>query len=512
MVKLGTNTGGIGVFALISGLLLGALVTVVALPRRAPETVVRGGGAVETFDGSAGSSAGPSGATDVDGATSEQVMGAPGGGAGGTDAAAGGSGGAAVAPGSQGAQPGGASGATGGGAAAAPAGPVRGVTADSVKIGIAYPDLAALRALGPGYDNGDVPKQWRAIAERWKREGTVPIAGRDIELVFRSYQVLEPSAQRAACAGFIQDDEVFAVVGVAFFQVGSECVAREFQTPMLTSDGPTETVFSRSGGNLFSLYLSQDSIVRNWARFAADEGLVRGKKVGIYHHTGGHDPEMAALLKGRLESLGAGEVLTASTDQTISGPSDTTAAQRFKTSGVATVFLLTAKQGFMRQAEAQLYNPDYVESDYLFGTGDSVHSSSPPEQMDGTLGVTVTYNGWAAAGMPQPPKQQACIDNYRQVTGEEPNEAGSAEYNYILLSCDFAQMLEAALGAAGTDLNPASFLRAIEAVRTTDTAQVGGLAFSPQRHWGADRLRKVQWKAGCRCWHAIGDFFPLPVP
>lgn len=499
-------------FALIGGLLIGALLTAVALPRRAPETIVSGFGPGQTAgleDGATAEGAGVD--SDGDGVVDDAGTGGGDGTSTGTSASGGAGGVATVGGGGAGGGgPAGPGASSGGGGAAA--GDVRGVTDDSVTIGVAFPNLDALRALGPAYDNGDVPKQWRAIAERWKRDGVVPIGGRDVEFVFRDYQVLEPADQRSACAGFVKDDEVFAVVGVAFFQVGSECVSREFSTPMITSDGPTETVFARSGGNLFSLYLSQDSIIRNWAQFARNEGLVAGKKVGIYHHTGGIDPEMSALLKKRLQALGAKEVLTASTDQTLSGPGDAVAAQRFKTANVTTVFLLTAKAGFMQQAEAQLYNPTYVESDYLFGTGDSVHSTSPPNQMDKTLGITATYNGWFAAGLAQPPRQKACIDNYRNVTGEEPNEPGSAEYNYILLSCDFAQVLEHALRTADRNLTPGRFKAAIEGFKTTNTAQVGGLAFAPQRHSGADRIRKVQWKASCRCWHAVGSFFPLLKP
>ena len=399
------------------------------------------------------------------------------------------------------------------GATTGPSAPnVRGVNDTTVRIGVTYPDLAGLRALGPEYDNGDVPKQWRALLEGWKRDHKVPIAGRNIEFVFRSYPVLDTSSQRAACSGLIQDDKVFAVIGVAYFQVGTECVAREFNTPLIGSDGSTEAVFARSNGNLISLYLSQDAIIRNWAKFAADQGLVRGKSVGIYHLTSGIDPEMAQLFKSELEKNGAGKVVIATTDQSLGGPNDALAAQKFRTEDVKTAFILTSKSGFMQQAQAQGYKPNYVESDYLFGSADSTQSTDPPEQADGMIGITVTHNGEAKAGIKPPAGEQACIDNYKQVTGSQPNPPGSAEYNYIKLSCDLGTVLLHGLNAAARYLTPQTLIAGVESLRTAETLQIGGLAYSKNRHWGADRARTIQWHGDCKCWKATGGYYPLPVP
>ena len=56
-----------------------------------------------------------------------------------------------------------------------------------IVIGVTYPDLTALRALGPEYDNGDVALQWQALLDGWHKQHLVPINGRDIELRFAKY-------------------------------------------------------------------------------------------------------------------------------------------------------------------------------------------------------------------------------------------------------------------------------------------------------------------------------------
>jgi hypothetical protein len=487
---------GIGVFALVGGVLVGALLMAVVVPRSTTKTIVTGTGGAQQVDTRGGSADGGE-------ATDETV-----------DPGATADGSQPVSSGGAGVSQGGA--ATGQSSSGASLGPspanVRGVSDDTVRIGVTYPDLTGLRSLGPEYDNGDVPKQWGALLEGWKRTRKVPIAGRNVEFVFRTYNVLNTSAQRAACSGLIQDDKVFAVVGVAYFQVGSECVAREFNTPLIGSDGATESVFARSNGNLFSLYLSQDAIIRNWAKFAADQGLVRGKNTGIYHLTTGIDPEMAKLFKGELEKHGAAKVVIATTDQSLGGPNDALAAQKFRAENVQTAFVLTSKSGFMQQAQAQGYKPNYVESDYLFGSADSTQSTDPPEQADGMIGITVTHNGEFKAGMKPPAGEGACIQNYKQVTGEEPNPPGSAEYNYIKLSCDLGTVLLHGLNAAARYLTPQAFIGGIETLRTTDMLQIGGIAFGKNRHWGADRARTIRWHGDCKCWKATGGYYPLPVP
>ena len=75
---------------------------------------------------------------------------------------------------------GGAAGSAAGGAASATAtagAAVRGVTDTSVKIGVAYLDLGPVAYLGPEFDNGNVPQQWDAILDGWKRQGLLPVAG-----------------------------------------------------------------------------------------------------------------------------------------------------------------------------------------------------------------------------------------------------------------------------------------------------------------------------------------------
>lgn len=387
----------------------------------------------------------------------------------------------------------------------------RGVSAEAIKIGIAVPDLGALRALGPEYDNGDPEAQWRAMYDGWKKDELLPIHGRDIELIFDDYDVLDASSQNATCKALVQDQQVFAVVAIAYYRVGSECVAKEENTPLLTTDGPSDSQLARSYPNLFSLGMSNNRIVRNMLHFAADVGILDGKTVGVYHFNDAENEELKEDILSTLEGFGIArdEVTVHSTDQDLGGPQDAVAVQRFQSNGVNLAILLTSKAGFMRQANSQQYFPTYIESDHAFGTSDTAASSYPPEQFDQTRGITGRRVGETSAGEPLDAKQEACLQNFERVEGRRP-EAETAEWSYILMNCDLGEVLLQTLEKAGPELTHATYIGAMETV-SIDPVRYGPISFAPDRHHGTIEFRPVRWHADCTCWKAESTWQPLYV-
>lgn len=504
-----TRRGGSGtVFGLVIGLVLGVLVAELVVPKHGTTVQTsagtrRGAGAAAGTAGDLGAGGG-SVAGDAGGAGSTAAGGATAGGGVGTTGA--------------GATGGGGAGATG--AAGAPGGGGRGITPTAITVGVAYADLSALKSLGPEYDNGDVPKQWNALHDGWVKHGQLPVNGRDIHFVYHKYNVLDLSDQRKACASFIQDDKAFAVVGVAYFQVGSDCVAGEFHTPLITSDGPDEDTIARDSPWLFSLDMSTSRLLRNFVHWADGRGLLKGRKIGIYYQ---NDAVTTGLMnkdvKGELGKLGYRITAehSSSPSEGNGGPQDAVAVQKFQTRGVDLVMLFTSKTGFLQAAAAQHYKPTYVDSDYLYGTSDTAGSTYPADEYDGTFGMTGEWRGDSAAGKPLTPAQEACEANYEQQTGTKvarPGRSGhgSAEFGYILFSCSEGDVLLRALQAAGAGVNAPSFVSQIEAIKGYQVPYFPSLTFAANKHDGADLQRTVQWQKRCTCWTAVSDFSPLFVP
>lgn len=504
---------GSALFWLVVGVVIGVLAAVVVVPSR--QNIVRTGGAGRGAMTPSGGIGADQGVGVVDGPN--PTVGVPGSaasGVGGGSARRGGLGSAASGPGP------GSSGVTpsGGGVGAASSGPVRGVTPTVIKIGVAYPDLSALKALGPAYNNGDVPAQWNAIVKGWHDQHLLPVNGRDIQLSFATYNVLDINAQNAACRSLVEDAKVFAVVGVEYFQTGSDCVARQFRTPLVTNDGPSDAALAGGAPFLFSLMPPTGAILRNWIAWADARHALAGQKIGVYYSTA--DPTSVTDAEGSviapLKRLNYQVAAVATTQHTLGGPEDAIAVQKFRSSGVTLALLLTSKGGFLQQADAQAYHPKYIESDYLFGTSDTATSNYQADQWNGTYAMTVSTEGAVAGGKPLGPGTQACVDNYNRQTGSKVATPGSgghetAEWGYIITGCDEAQVLVTALQKAGVGLNSASFVAGMHGIDHVPLRRIGSVSFA-NRNWGAESQRTLLWQSDCTCYRALGEFAPLFVP
>ena len=499
---------------LVGGFVAGLLVFAAVATDGGEELAREAGCRVEAGDRSSGA-VGLAGVPGAD-PTEESDSGIAAGGGGGASADVGGSSGAAGDDG----------GSTSGGEAAADDGePIgatpgaasptaRGLTKDSITIGIGLLNLGALKSLGPAFDNGDRRAHFESILAAWKRDRVVPVHGRDIRFVYREYDPINVETQRAACAGLIQDGKAFAVVFDSTSPIASECVAREYETPVLTSDAPADEAFARSKGNLFTLQMSLSRMLRNVPHWAKANGvLVTGKsRVGIYHLDDPATSDLVArTLRPEFTKLGF-EPVIATTDQSLGGPGDALAVQQFQARQVNVVVLLTSKAGFMQQAQARGYKPQYIDNDYLSGTTNTATSTYPADHFNGAKGITGQRYGEWKAGLAPPASARACVETYRRASGKTIDaNAREAEYVALNKACDATQVLMLGLQRAGPDLTHRGLVAAFETIKDLQLSIHGDITFAPGKHHGTELQRTVEWTSACRCWKAKGSFGPLWV-
>jgi hypothetical protein len=507
-----------GLFGVAVGFAAGLLVAAVAVPSHpsgSTLTAAAGGG----FGGTSGGAGRPGGGGGAAGGGqtggNSAVAGSTGPTSGGGGAASSGPGGAGVGTGSAGGgATGGGSSVTGGGSggAAPAAGSAPGVTATAIKVDITYADLGALKALGPAYDNGNVPQQWQALLDGWHRAGLVPVDGRDIQFSFHSYPVLDASSQRAACIAATQDDHAFAVIGTAYFQTGAACVTAENHTPLITSDGPEAPVFQQSSPYLFSIDQSADRFLDNLVAWASAGGMLTGKKIGLYY---ANDADTEALMSrtvvAALKRDGYDIAAQATTGDTNGGPEDALAVQRFQQAGVNLALLFTSKTGFLQAAQAVGYRPTFLDSDYLYGDADVTASTYPAAEYDGTLAISDETGGIEPAGIAPSAGMQACEQNYARYSHQAELASSSAAYGYVLIECDEGAALLDAIRTAGRSLTTASFVDALQGLTFPLDRYLGTGSFTPARHDAAEQYRQLVWKASCTCWVADGPVKPLPI-
>jgi hypothetical protein len=191
--------------------------------------------------------------------------------------------------------------------------PYRGVTDDTIKIGIPVNDVKVFAPVG------DIQPRFEALVNATNEAGG--INGRMIEPVFLEWGIAERDRSDAACITFTEDEEVFLVVG---FLVGGwndfSCYTRN-DTVVITStdlqlddaegtDGMAFTVDPASSNNLLQ-------------GLPAMEEQLAGQVVGVWG--GATEEALVDEVVAVIEGLGAAEVLKGL--QQVGGSDDLVAAE-----------------------------------------------------------------------------------------------------------------------------------------------------------------------------------------
>ena len=388
--------------------------------------------------------------------------------------------------------------------------PATTVPAQIVRIGVAFPDLAAFAVLNKEFGIGDPEAQALAVVDQWVREGLLP-EGIGVELVFGKYNIISNSAKLGVCTAFAQDSDVFAAVGSVSFTVGAECLATRFQIPVIDTDGAPPSLYQRGTPWFFTLRADHGKHLRSYAQWAIDSGLFDGN-VGIYYETRldeGVDEMREQVAAAGLEIASE----TATSGEGVGSPEDPIAVQRFIADDVDVALPLvggSSLAGVLGFAESQGYRPLYLSTDYGEQTADVQAKSLPAEQYDGVLAMTMKRAGEIAAGMVNE-EAEACLSNYERYSGEdiERRAPESGEYASILRTCDLLSLVLAGLHGAADDLTRENFVAALENAGDFTPAGVAPGSFSPTDHSLVDQYRAIQWNAGCPCWTAVSDFRPM---
>ena len=123
-------------------------------------------------------------------------------------------------------------GAAGGASAASASGQDQsgsGVTAKTIKVGITYPDVAAIKNL-INVDPGNYPDAYNALIDQINAHGG--LGGRKIVPVYAPVDPLGTAGAATACTQLTEDDKVFVAIGF-FQQVDTACYVQTHDTPII---------------------------------------------------------------------------------------------------------------------------------------------------------------------------------------------------------------------------------------------------------------------------------------
>ncbi|MGI9600420.1 MAG: hypothetical protein ACR2QE_00930 [Acidimicrobiales bacterium] len=171
----------------------------------------------------------------------------------------------------------------------------RGVTDDTIKVGVSILDLSSI-----GRDNGDVEAKWQVAIDAVNEAGGVH--GRQLEMVSGSYNPTADTEAEEVCLVLSGDEEVFVVLGPQIFDQAL-CYTERNNTAVISSQPISREQLDRSEAPLFSLPALPERTVTQGIEAMAAVGTFDNTRVAVHATSeGAADVELALAA---LASVGA---------------------------------------------------------------------------------------------------------------------------------------------------------------------------------------------------------------
>jgi ABC-type branched-subunit amino acid transport system substrate-binding protein len=240
-----------------------------------------------------------------------------------------------------------------------------GVTSSTIKVGVTYPDVAAIKNL-INVDPGNYQLAYTTLFDQVNSQGGID--GRKIVPVFAPVDPLGTAAAATACTQLTEDDQVFTVLGF-FQQPDTACYLQTHDVPIIGASLTAQQAQQAKAPWYNNLISDSDLVPKEMAVFK-QEGIFKGKKVAVVG-TNIDQPEINLVLPA-LHKEGADVVQTAvnsvpDTDTAAQVQEYGTIAQRFQSAGADVVVSVgNAGNGFPSalQTTQSPYRPRIVATDY----------------------------------------------------------------------------------------------------------------------------------------------------
>ena len=364
----------------------------------------------------------------------------------------------------------------------------RGVTADTITVGVTYLDADLLVELGFSPSTwGDQDLQIQALVDDINERGG--INGRQLVAITDKYNPIGATEAEAACLRLTEDNEVFAILfgflGPA--EVANTCVVGTQETIMVggiispdrLADARAPWVNARatrevSTGALFTLL--------------QEEGMLEGRSIAVVADLSAA-PELenvANLLRDR----GVEPVLEVATSSQVAdlvaqNQEWASLSERIRASGADTLLLVGNASAGVENARLNGLEVDIWATDSS-GLGGNIGANVNPESARGVITVGPMTN---AQIFETDPRFKECLDAFNarhpdiEVKHPDTLEVGEPLwFTSLSAHCRFFQLFELLATAAGPNLTHETFA---EAIATIGDFSVAG---QPYASFGPDKL------------------------
>lgn len=375
----------------------------------------------------------------------------------------------------------------------------RGVTADTIKLGVAYMDLEAVSAL-IDLDYGEFEPTYRAIIDDINANGGV--LGRRIEPVFAPYLPIGNASMEEGCTRLALDEQVFATVG-PMLSDGPLCYTELHDTAFVGSAHTRERT-NRSIAPWFATVTDLDDAAEIVVRGFARQGIYDDATVAVIGNTA-DEIQLDEVVLPTLDELGvevvASAIITSPLGDTLnSEPEVALIAERFRADGADTVIVLA--NGSLQWIDGLAktgYRPTNAFID-LQGVRAYLGDETGRDLSALERSVAGAHNQWHR--WLDDPDLQDCAAAVEAATGTtivDPSTAGPGDADNVVSlqwACADLRLFVAIAEAAGADLTNDSFRRAGEQLGTFNIPGFGEGFYGPDSPDGDPPLYFWTWDPG----------------
>ncbi len=383
----------------------------------------------------------------------------------------------------------------------------RGVTADTIKVGVAAFDWDRLSALGVNFgvtNNGDI---WAAAVEAINDRGGVH--GRMLETVVVEFLPVGSTEADEACVRLTEDEEIFIVVGTVLNEQ-ILCFTELHETAALVSGGMNDERLERSKAPYVTVIGTQQQRTDAFIELMEAQGVLQGQSLGVIGSKDVSETGFRAMVdRLRHASYDPVEGLIGDNDGDLaqSARDQDLIYERMREADVTVAISTTGVPLEIANAFESNFEPEqWLLATVMTGRG-LTDAGVPHDYLDGALAAINGKTGTTAQPLLEDdPLASACIDDIRARTGQQISYSLETVPNNIttaLLSCATAIILEAALTNAGQVLTNESLLSGFEAIGEIDLPSYTEATIGPGDYGAIKGLSTVRFNAATGTWELI---------
>jgi hypothetical protein len=381
----------------------------------------------------------------------------------------------------------------------------RGVTEDSIKLGVAMVDFQRLKDAGfIDFTHGDEELSYRAVIDEINENGGV--LGRRIEPVFRTFFPVGAAEGEAMCVEFTEDEQVFAVIGVipGLFPTVIDCIAGTGETIHIGHELTAELIDRYDG-----LVATPDSVaerrLESLLAVLDAEGELEGRTFAVFGDQNVEaqiaDTVVPLLAEYGIEPAAVGIVDTSSADSNQINATTQVLAERFRSAGVDTVLAvgLTSPAQFPA-IKAVLPDVEFL-SDQVASLLQNAQSSADKTPWEGTISVNAQNKDDGEQF--SDPRMQDCIAIFEarqpDIPVRDPGSIGTDEpdtFSGLRNACNELEVFVRAAEAAGPNLTNESWVAGLESLGDGISLFAKTYAsFGPGKYDAEDGFRLVRFSS-----------------